>query len=43
MYVRKIITYIASKTFIFFHEAFIFLVDLKNLANAVGSCLSLNY
>lgn len=51
MYVSKIIcfllivnnTYIAGKTFIFFHESFIFLVDFKYFANSVRSSFSLKY
>jgi len=34
-------TYIASKTFVLFHETLILLVDFKYLADAVGSCFGL--
>ncbi len=38
-----LVTYVAGQTLILLHEAFILLVHAKNLADAVGSSLSLSH
>lgn len=40
---RSNLSYVTGHAFVFLHESFIFLVDLKNFTDSVGCCLSLKF